>query len=53
MSGAGLRQKDAFQKAAYVVGRVSGLEPQTPLTFKAFGYAGEVHKVSDLSLIHI
>lgn len=47
ISGAGLREKDSLQKAAYVIGRVSGLAPQTPLTFKAFDYAGEVHKVSD------
>jgi len=47
VSGAGQRAKSSFQKAAYVVGRISGLAPQTPLTFKAFDYAGEVHKISD------
>lgn len=32
-----------FHKAANVVGRLAGLEPQVPLTFKALDYDAEVH----------
>lgn len=42
-----MQQKSALYKAAYVLGRVAGLAPQTPPTFKALGYSGEVHKMSD------
>ena len=45
--GSGFRDKDALHKAAYVLGRVSGLTPQTPPTFKGLGYAGETHKLTD------
>jgi hypothetical protein len=45
--GTGLRRKNAVYKAAYVLGRTAGLEPQTPPTFKGLGYAGEVHKMTD------
>lgn len=44
--GNGLRQKNAKYKVAYVLGRAAGLEPQTPVTFKGLGYAGEVHKMT-------
>lgn len=47
LGGSGLRQKDSLHKAAYVLGRVAGLSPQTPPTFKGLGYAGEVHKCTD------
>lgn len=46
-SGTGLRQKTSLHKAAYVLGRAAGLEPQTPATFKGLGFAGEVHKLTD------
>lgn len=45
--GTGLRDKDAVYKAAYILGRISGLTPQTPLTYKGFGYAGERHRITD------
>lgn len=44
-SSTGLREKSALKKAAYTLGRTCGLAPQTPLTFKALGYAGEVHEL--------
>jgi len=37
------REFSALYKAAYVVGRIAGLEPQTPITFKALNYDGERH----------
>lgn len=46
-NGTGLKQKDAVHKAAYVLGRTVGLEPQTPATFKGLGYAGEIHKLTE------
>lgn len=45
--GTGLREKNVRYKAAYVLGRTAGLEPQTPPTFKGLGYAGEIHKLTD------
>lgn len=46
-NSSGQREKDSTHKAAYVLGRISGLTPQTPLTFKGFGFDGEVHKATD------
>lgn len=46
-SGTGLKQKSARYKAAHVLGRMCGLSPQTPITFKILGYASEVHDLSD------
>jgi hypothetical protein len=44
---AGLRKKNARYHAAYIIGRVAGLPPQTPPTFKGLGYLGELHKMTD------
>lgn len=46
-SGTGQKQKDSSYKAAHVLGRMCGLAPQTPITFKTLGYAGEVHSLSE------
>jgi len=43
----GLRQKNSLYKAAFVLGRTCGLEPQIPITFKGIGIAGEVHKLTN------
>ena len=48
--GLGFREKTALHKAAYVLGRTLGMQPQTPPTFKALGYAAEVHKMDDTEL---
>lgn len=45
--GTGTRDKNSVYHAAYVLGRIAGITPQTPGTFKAMGYAGELHKMSD------
>jgi len=42
--------KNSKYHAAYVLGRVAGLPPQTPPTFKALAYAGERHKMNDKEL---
>lgn len=39
--------KNQLHKAALVLGRTCGLEPQTPLTFKGLDIDGEIHKLSD------
>lgn len=46
-TGTGLKAKDAVYKAAHVLGRTAGLEPQTPITFKALGFAGEIHNMKE------
>lgn len=46
-SGTGLKEKSARYKAAHVLGRMCGLAPQTPITFKTLGYAAETHGLSD------
>lgn len=46
----GERYKNSKYHAAYVLGRVAGLPPQTPPTFKALAYAGERHKMNDKEL---
>jgi hypothetical protein len=45
-NGNGLKEKSSLYKTAMALGRTCGLEPQTPLTFKALNYAGEVHSLS-------
>lgn len=45
--GTGLKAKDSRYKAAHVLGRLAGIEPQTPVTFKGMGYAGEVHSMTE------
>lgn len=42
-----LKEKDALYKAALVVGRLAGLDPQTPGTFKGVNIAGESHSLTD------
>lgn len=49
--GSGLRMKKSSYKAAYVLGRTAGLSPQTPPTFKALGFAGDRHTLSEKELI--
>jgi hypothetical protein len=46
-TGQGFKNLPAIYKAAYILGRESGLEPQIPLTFKGIGIQGEVHILSD------
>jgi hypothetical protein len=43
----GFRQWPTVYKAAAVLGRTAGLPPQVPVTNKAIGIDGEVHKLSD------
>ena len=45
-TGTGLRDKSAEYKAAAVLGRIAGLEPQTPVTFKGLNYAAEQHRLN-------
>jgi hypothetical protein len=42
-----LRLKDALYKAALVTGRLAGLDPQTPPTFKGISISGEAHSLTD------
>ena len=42
-----LKEKTALYKAALVIGRIAGLDPQTPATFKGISIAGEVHSLRD------
>jgi hypothetical protein len=46
LGGLGLRTKDSLYKAALVLGRMCGLAPQIPITFKGIGIAGETHRMS-------
>lgn len=39
--------KSQLNKAALVLGRMCGLPPQTPITFKNINIDGEIHKLSD------
>lgn len=41
--GSGTRVKSALYKAAHVLGRIAGLQPQTPVTFKGLDYLKETH----------
>jgi hypothetical protein len=43
----GFRRWPTIVKAAYVLGRICGLQPQVPVTFKAIGIEGEVHKLTE------
>jgi len=47
LTGTGLKEKDSAYKAAHVLGRIAGIEPQTPVTFKGMGYSGEVHAMTE------
>lgn len=42
----GFIPRTSFHKAARVCGRMAGLEPQIPLTFKTLRVDGEIHKLS-------
>ena len=42
-NGDGKRPKSAIYKAAHVLGRIAGLQPQTPVTFKSLDYLEERH----------
>lgn len=42
-----LKKKNSLYKAALVTGRIAGLTPQTPPTFKGLSIAGEVHSLTD------
>ena len=42
----GVRSLSSLHKAALVVGRMAGMEPQNPLTFKILNYDGEVHDMN-------
>jgi hypothetical protein len=39
--------KSQLDKAAMVLGRMCGLEPQVPITFKSMNISAEIHKLSD------
>jgi hypothetical protein len=43
----GFRQWVTLYKAAVVLGRIAGLQPQVPGTFKSIGIEGEVHNLTE------
>lgn len=43
----GFSIKSQLWKAACILGRIAGLEPQVPVTFKSLSIDGEIHKLSD------
>ena len=43
----GYRVYDSIYKAAVVLGREAGLEPQVPIGFKSIGVEGEEHQLTD------
>lgn len=47
IGGRTMKEYDSILKAAYLMGREAGLEPQTPLTFKGIGISGELHQLKD------
>lgn len=44
--GTGFREKSVLYKAAAAIGRIAGIEPQTPVTFKGLSYAAELHSLT-------
>lgn len=48
ISATGFRQWETIYKAARVLGRIAGQEPQVPGTFKSIGIEGEVHALTDI-----
>lgn len=46
----GFKLVSQLYKAAAVLGRIAGLSPQTPATFKRIGINGEVHKLDENEL---
>lgn len=47
LTGNGYREYESIYKAAFVLGRIAGLEPQIPGTFKAINVNGETHSLTD------
>ena len=47
VTGSGYREFSALYKAAYCLGRIAGLEPQVPGTFKSINIEGEVHDMNE------
>lgn len=47
VGGNAFKDYDSIYKAADVVGRIAGIEPQNPPTFKSLGIQGELHKLED------
>lgn len=45
VTGSGFREFTGLHKAAQVLGRIAGLQPQVPGTFKAIKIVGEVHNM--------
>ncbi len=43
----GFKDYSSIYKAAFALGRIAGLPPQVPVTFKSFGFDGEVHDLND------
>ncbi|SEW37406.1 hypothetical protein [Chitinophaga arvensicola] len=46
-NASGFKLVSQLYKAAAVLGRIAGLSPQTPATFKRIGINGEVHKLDE------
>lgn len=46
-SGRKLNDFDSIVKAAFIIGREAGLEPQNPLSYKGIGISGEIHALKD------
>ncbi len=47
----GFKTYDSYYKAAAILGREAGLEPQVPITFKNIDIDGEVHPLNDKEVI--
>jgi hypothetical protein len=47
VGGRAMKEYDSIYKAAVILGREAGLEPQIPLTFKSIGIQGELHPLND------
>jgi hypothetical protein len=47
VGGRTFKEYDSIYKAAVLLGREAGLEPQIPLTFKNIGIHGELHQLKD------
>lgn len=47
VGGRAFKEYDSIYKAAVILGREAGLEPQIPLTFKGIGIEGELHPLTD------
>lgn len=50
-NGTGFSPYDSYYKAAVLLGREAGLQPQIPLTFKAISIEGERHPMNDTERI--